>query len=65
VSDRREYKVALAQTEREAPTFNGNIERNAERTLNEWGAEGYRLVRAEADAQGVMWLIAERTIKGE
>lgn len=28
--------------------------------LNKRGAEGFRLIRAEADGQGVMWLVMER-----
>lgn len=65
MNERREYKVAIAQTHDDDDRWNGSLERNAERLLNEWGVEGFRLIRAEADAQGVMWFVAERVVREE
>jgi len=62
---KREYEVRFAQTLPNDPEHMGKLEVNACRWLDERGAEGYRLIRAEADAQGVMWLIMERTIEEE
>jgi hypothetical protein len=60
----REYALLLAKTHGgdadKARRVDAELGTDAMAWLNEHGTHGFRLMRAEADAQGVMWLIMER-----